>query len=153
MPIVGCKICTNKFYIKPSHQKLGWGKYCSIKCRSKSQFNGKNIKCFVCKRVIYRSVTGLKRSKSKKYFCSKSCQTKWRNSVFIEDKSLKWKNGIRVYRNLMERRNLLNYCSICGIDDKRILIIHHIDRNRSNNAVENLKCLCHNCHYIEHHYT
>jgi len=33
------------------------------------------------------------------------------------------------------------------------LIVHHIDKNRNNNGIENLIWLCQNCHYLVHHYT
>jgi len=152
MPIVKCKLCKTEFYIKPSHQKLGWGKYCSISCRSKSQFSGKLVKCFVCKKEIYRQNNKIVRSKSKKYFCTKKCQTLWRNSIYVEDRSPNWINGNKSYREIMSRRNLLSRCLLCSIEEKRILIIHHLDKNRTNNLTENLRCLCHNCHFLVHHY-
>ena len=151
MPIVTCKICSKSFYAKPSHLKLGWGKYCSNACRSKSQLNGKYVKCFVCSKQIYRSNSSLVHSKSQKYFCSKKCQTLWRNSIYIEDRSPNWINGISSYRDIMSRKSLINECKVCGIKDKRILIIHHIDHNRKNNDVSNLVCLCLNCHFLVHH--
>lgn len=33
---------------------------------------------------------------------------------------------------------------------RNILVVHHKDRNRLNNAVENLEILCLNCHAEEH---
>lgn len=41
-------------------------------------------------------------------------------------------------------------CALCGFSDERALEVHHIDNNRSNNKLENLKVLCSNCHKIEH---
>jgi len=153
MPIVKCRICQKEFYIKPSHQKLGWGKYCSTECRSKSQFNGKEVVCYICSKKIYRSNEDLNRSRSGKYFCTKKCQTLWRNSIYIEDRNLNWTNGSKSYREIMSRRDLLSMCLICGNKEKRILVIHHLDKNRTNNLVSNLKCLCHNCHFLVHHYS
>ncbi|OGD20065.1 MAG: hypothetical protein A2W03_00090 [Candidatus Aminicenantes bacterium RBG_16_63_16] len=40
-----------------------------------------------------------------------------------------------------------NSCANCGIKGKENLSIHHIDRDRTNNAYENLIVLCHNCHH------
>lgn len=151
MPIVQCKICSKDFYIKPSHQKLGWGKYCSIHCRSVAQFNGKKVKCFVCNNEIYRSDEQLRNSKSGKYFCSKKCQTLWRNSIYIEDRGANWINGISSYRKMMQRRDLIDNCIICNISDRRILVIHHKDHNRKNNNISNLVCVCLNCHFLIHH--
>lgn len=100
MPLVKCLLRGAKFYVKPSHQLLGWDKYCSIKCRSKSQFKGKFLKCYICKKDIYRSPKSLLRSKSKNFFCTKSCQTIWRNGKYVDKNSKNWKNGESSYRNI-----------------------------------------------------
>jgi len=41
-------------------------------------------------------------------------------------------------------------CENCGIEDKRVLIGHHKDRNRDNNIEQNIKTLCYNCHKLIH---
>ncbi|MBU4162493.1 HNH endonuclease, partial [Patescibacteria group bacterium] len=38
----------------------------------------------------------------------------------------------------------------CGISDKRVLVVHHIDGNRKSNSIKNLERLCCNCHAIAH---
>ncbi|MBI1863746.1 HNH endonuclease [Candidatus Woesebacteria bacterium] len=42
-------------------------------------------------------------------------------------------------------------CVVCGLEDERILNVHHIDRNRQNNKLSNLVWVCMNCHYLIHH--
>ena len=42
-------------------------------------------------------------------------------------------------------------CECCGFLDKRILIVHHIDRDTTNNTKDNLELLCPNCHALEHY--
>lgn len=37
-------------------------------------------------------------------------------------------------------------CAICGIRGTKILTIHHIDGEHSNNVYDNTIILCHNCH-------
>ncbi len=81
-----CNTCENKFYAKPSHVKRGWGKYCSRKCHHQGMRVGKIVQCFTCNKDIHRNSNRIKRSKSKKYFCSKSCQTKWRNVQYVGSK-------------------------------------------------------------------
>jgi 5-methylcytosine-specific restriction endonuclease McrA len=45
-------------------------------------------------------------------------------------------------------------CAGCGYDKiPEILEVHHKDRNRNNNAKENLEVLCPNCHCEEHYLT
>lgn len=41
-------------------------------------------------------------------------------------------------------------CSICGYDTYEAIVIHHIDRNRDNNATHNLIPVCRNCHQLIH---
>lgn len=43
-------------------------------------------------------------------------------------------------------------CSRCSYDKlSNILQVHHKDRNRSNNELDNLEILCPNCHMEEHY--
>jgi hypothetical protein len=150
MPNVECKICKNAFYIKPSHLARGWGKYCSKACQSKGQLTGKYVLCAICSKEIWKMQKELRHSKSKNYFCSKSCQTTWRNSVYVGTKHPGWINGINAYRKIMTRNNIPAICTHCEITDVRVLIVHHIDHNRTNNALSNLMWLCRNCHYLIH---
>lgn len=152
VPMVSnCQICSKSLVVKPSHAKLGWGKYCSISCRTKSQLRGKQVPCYLCGRSIYRSLRMIQRSKSGNHFCSKSCQTLWRNSLYSGENHVNWINGISAYRKLLQRSGRKEFCQLCGITEKRILSAHHIDHKRSNNKVENLTWLCFNCHYLVHH--
>lgn len=151
MAIVRCKICSKEFYIKPNHLQKGWGKYCSISCRSKAQLKGKLVKCFICNKEIYRSPKNLTKSISGKYFCSKSCQTLWRNSQYIGDKSRNWKNGEQSYRNILKRSGKKPICSLCNMNNEKVLVVHHIDHIRTNNNIDNLTWVCLNCHYLIHH--
>ncbi|PIS14517.1 hypothetical protein COT64_02230 [Candidatus Shapirobacteria bacterium CG09_land_8_20_14_0_10_39_12] len=152
MPFIKCQICSKKFYVKPSHQELGWGKYCSTKCRSTAQLRGKKVKCFTCGKKIYRSPKLLSRSKSKKYFCCKSCQTLWRNKQYIKEQNINWINGKKSYRNILIRNTIKPVCELCKITDERVLVAHHIDHDRENNNLKNLVWLCLNCHYLVHNF-
>ena len=148
-----CRICGIDFYVKPSHLQRGWGKYCSKKCQRKSQFTGEDIECYMCKKEIYRTPKDVQRSKSGKFFCDKTCQTRWRNSlVFIGERHANWAGGRASYRARMQKTAIPQKCCLCLIKDKRILAVHHLDHNRSNNVIENLIWLCHNCHYLVHHF-
>ena len=154
MPQVQCKICSKGFYAKPNWLKNGWGKYCSRTCKSEGQKNGKFVECFICAKAVYKTQKELRVSKSKKYFCTKTCQTIWRNSIVYVGKShWNWKGGEHVeYRDRLQGSGIRKYCRVCNTDDKRILCVHHLDKNRKNNALENLMWLCHNCHYLVHHH-
>lgn len=54
------------------------------------------------------------------------------------------------YRNIAISAGILTACSRCGCSDAEILEVHHRDRNRQNNQIENLEPLCPNCHKREH---
>lgn len=152
MPVVHCKICRSKFYSKPSWLQYGGGKYCSKTCHYEGLKKGKIVKCFKCGAETYKPPKQLQKSKSKKYFCSKSCQTKWRNSIFIGPDHANWKHGLSTYRAILGRSNIPKFCKLCRSNDKRILAVHHINHNRKDNRIQNLAWLCHNCHFLVHHY-
>lgn len=151
VPNVKCARCGKVFYAKPNWLKIGWGKYCSRNCVFEKQKLGKLVNCFVCNKEVYKSPKALKRSKSGNFFCTKSCQTIWRNGVFVGPNHGNWKGGEKSYRDVLLRAKVSQVCGRCKIHDTRILAVHHLDRNRQNNKVDNLIWLCHNCHYLIHH--
>lgn len=154
MPYVNCKICSSEFYAKPRHLKIGWGKFCSKKCQFQGQRNGTLIGCALCGKLIYRTPKNFRHSKSNSFFCDKSCFATWKNqNLIVGARHANWKHGENAYRNIMKRSRRTQVCSRCEIEDSRVLIVHHIDRNRKNNDLSNLMWLCHNCHFLEHHPT
>ncbi|MFA7252850.1 MAG: HNH endonuclease signature motif containing protein [Candidatus Paceibacterota bacterium] len=150
MPNSKCKKCGKDFYVKPYFIKIGFGKYCSRECHF-SDKNGKLVSCDICGKKTYRMLSKIKRSKSGKFFCDKSCQTKWRNVEFSGQKHTSWKGGDHTYRRILEKNSTLIRCRLCGEKDKRVLVVHHIDKNRKNNKVANLVWLCFNCHSLVHY--
>ena len=146
MPISSCKICRKKFYAKPNWLKRGWGKYCSGKCQFKAQLKGKFMYCNICRKKAWKTPLQLKRSKSEKFFCSKSCQTLWRNREFSGPRHPNWTGGEFAGRRILERANKKVVCTHCNAADKRVLMVHHKDGNRKNNRITNLIWLCQNCH-------
>lgn len=152
MPQAICKKCNRGFYAKPSWILKGHGVYCSNKCRYLGARKGKEVPCFACGKKSYKQPKALTRSQSGKFFCTKSCQTKWRNSVYVREKHANWKGGGASYRHLMHAQNIPPICTLCQNQDVRVLAVHHVDKDRSNNRIENLSWLCHNCHHLVHHY-
>jgi len=156
MPIVSCKIgtCKNQFYAKPNWLRKGWGKYCSRKCQYEGERRGKFVNCFICEKEVYRRPKDLRVSESKKYFCNKACQTIWRNQIFKGPRHGNWKGGRYVeYREVMFRYKIKQVCRVCRSIDKRVLCIHHLDKDRKNNDIKNLVWLCYNCHHLVHRYS
>lgn len=151
MPTVKCRCCSKEFYSKPSWIRKGFGKFCSALCHHESQKNGEIVNCFICKKKTYKTLKALKSSKSRKYFCGKSCQAKWRNTEFIGEKHANWTTGEYAYRSILRRHKIVQVCTLCRTKDVRVLAVHHIDENHYNNDVQNLTWLCHNCHFLVHH--
>lgn len=148
-----CKICGKEFYVKEFHAKKGWGKCCSIKCRSKAQIKGKWVECSNCGKKIWRTPKDFRRSRNKKFFCSVNCHCTWENkNVRYGINAPNWISGKYAYRALLKRANMVERCRRCGNRDKRVLTVHHKDGNRRNNKIENLEWLCRNCHCIIHCY-
>lgn len=153
MPNVKCNLCSKEFYVKPSHLRYGFGKYCSRTCQFEAQRKGKFINCYICSKKSWKAPRQIKHSKSGKFFCSKSCQTIWRNSmVFVGKNHPNWKGGEFTYKYKLRKSGVEKICTMCKSKDERTLAVHHIDRNRKNNELENLIWLCHNCHFLVHHY-
>ncbi len=78
--------------------------------------------------------------------CSHACS----NTYFRSGKNNpNYKNGAGGnYRLLVD----IKECAICKYNEHpEILQVHHIDRNRGNNTIENLEVLCPNCHTWEHY--
>lgn len=151
MAMAKCKICGEEFAIKPSRLKRGQGKFCSRECHHKSMREGKYVRCETCNQEIYRSPQDLRESESNKFFCSKSCQAVWRNKQFSGKQHARWKHGRGVdYRAKLLSSDVIEECVLCENSDKRVLAAHHIDEDRSNNKIENLCWLCHNCHKLVH---
>ena len=151
MPIVKCQMCSKEFYVKPSHQKLGYGKFCSRQCQRLGMRKGKYVKCYICEKETWKMPKGLRGSKSGKYFCSKSCQTIWRNTFFSGPLHPNWIDGAnKDYRKIIKSSSKTKVCVLCGNIDERVLVVHHLDKNRRNNNIENLEWLCANCHQLVH---
>ena len=154
MPTTNCKTCGKEFYAKPSHVQNGLGKYCSKNCSHEGARKGRIVKCSICGREIYKQQKALTKSKSNTFFCGKSCRTIWRNSiVYIGKNHPNWKGGKHVsYKNILTKSTISSICTLCGNNDKRVLAVHHIDKNHRNNDLKNLAWLCHNCHILVHNH-
>jgi DNA-binding CsgD family transcriptional regulator len=56
-----------------------------------------------------------------------------------------------ILRKRVSALGLFVKCEMCDWNEEpKILVCHHMDRNRKNNAIINLLCVCPNCHAILH---
>ncbi len=152
MPLLRkCRTCNKSFRTKPYWVKIGGGIYCSLHCKYQGTRKGKIVKCDTCGEEVYRQKRFIDRTKSGKLFCSKSCQTVWRNQEYSGTKHPNWKHGTSMYRSFLLKSKIEQKCRLCKTQDKRVLAVHHLDKNRQNNKLNNLVWLCHNCHFLVHH--
>jgi len=148
-----CKKCGKEFLAKRNWVLRGSAKYCSTTCQHEGRKTGRTIKCFLCGKEAYKSGKDLKKSKSKKYFCTKKCSLIWHNVDRFGAKHQNWKFGSFAYKPLLKRSGQKEMCLLCSTKDTRVLAVHHIDKNRRNNILKNLAWLCHNCHFLVHHFS
>lgn len=99
------------------------------------------VECNYCHKKFKRLKSQLEKdNKARQVYCSKECGNRHKNSLITQIK-----DGSNYRRNAF-----LNYphkCDICGWDeDERILEVHHLDEDRNNNKIENLRILCPICH-------
>lgn len=141
-PNIRCTVCGRSIYRRPIQLKQTKGKaYCGQACYGISCRNEKP--CVVCGVMMLSSLH--------KKTCSRVCANKHRIGIKYKinrpnDKS----EYFRVLKlRLVEKRG--SKCERCDYCKIEVLQIHHKDRNRRNNKLENLELVCPNCHFEEHH--
>lgn len=155
--IIKCLECKKEKEVRTSEILRGFGKFCSMSCSAKHTHRIKkekrinNCKCSYCNIEFYKSESSKKQSKSGLFFCNRSCKDNaQRLGGLKEIQPPHYNTGVHNYRSIAYRK-YRRICNRCGYKDHpEILQVHHKDRNRNNNKVENLEILCPNCHQIEH---
>ncbi|HEY4490257.1 MAG TPA: HNH endonuclease signature motif containing protein [Candidatus Paceibacterota bacterium] len=140
-PNTKCLICGKEIYKRPSEIKSNNGRvYCSQICYGISCRNEKP--CVVCGKPILARLN--------KKSCSRSCANIHRAG--IKYKINRPRDKVKSYQSLKIRllRERGTKCERCGYAKFEILQIHHKNRNKIDNNLENLELICPNCHYEEH---
>lgn len=139
-PNTTCTVCAKAIYRRPVEIKRG-RVFCSQECYGKSC--RREIPCAICGQLI----PGRKNSKT----CSRACSNKYREGIKYKIGRPRDKAAAThlLKLRLLEKRG--HQCERCGYSKVEILQIHHRDRNRENNTLDNLELVCPNCHYEEHY--
>lgn len=119
-----------------------------------SRIRGNTYTCIECNGEYRRAATVAGK------FCSQKCATINKRNLYIADWLVGNNNGSQASGEMSAwvRNYLLEQagykCIECGwgkpnpVIGKVILTIEHIDGNWRNNAVDNVKVLCYNCHTL-----
>jgi 5-methylcytosine-specific restriction endonuclease McrA len=141
-PNVRCAMCGTFVYRRPAQLlSTGGHAYCTQMCYGLSL--RKEHPCVICKKPILASAN--------KKTCSRGCANINRTGLTYrtgarKDK-VKYQRGLKL--RLLSVRGTA--CERCGYKKYEILNVHHKDRNRSHNTLDNLELLCPNCHAEEHY--
>lgn len=132
-----CLICKKSFHFISCRANVA--KYCSNNCRYIAH-TGKGLTEYTCHHCNLK----FKDSKScKRKYCSRACVNKSNKKI--------WNPAFSTIRKAMLSCGMIKSCNRCGFNENiNILGVHHIDRDRKNNKLDNLEVLCPNCHSIEH---
>jgi len=141
-PNTECVVCNKAIYKRPSQIKSGDRRvFCSRTCYGVSC--RKEIPCIICGKLI---LSGVNRKT-----CSRTCSNKNRAGILykINSPQDKVKSQKVLKLRLFQERG--KQCERCKYTGFKILQIHHKDRNRQNNEMNNLELICPNCHCEEHY--
>lgn len=152
-PPINCFVC-GKVFNPTRWQK---SQFCSHSCGTKHQMAQKpkpatNLKCAYCGKEFYRAPNKQK-AKTNNYFCCKLHKSLAQRldgglpEIMPEHygKSNKYRRIAYIHKGFIK-------CELCGYNEfTKVLEVHHKDRNRKNNKVENLQVLCPTCHRVEHY--
>jgi hypothetical protein len=157
--------CGSIFKALKKEINRGYGKFCNRKCSG--VYNGRvrkeknktlktpNVTCAFCSKDFYKSNSKLTAPKSGLHFCTRKCKDLAQRIGGIKEIQPEH-YGTRTsvlskdYRPIaFEKYEPI--CMKCGYSKHpEILHVHHKDRDRANNSVDNLEILCPTCHDEDH---
>jgi len=147
-----CKQCSREFWAPKHVIDKGHAQFCSLGCHGKSRQCRVTVVCAGCGISFLRAPHTLKkgpRRKHGKFFCARACKDfslvtrkvpeicpphygSAKTPTYYRKKAFRW---------------LGKACQQCGYNhEPKMLDVHHIDGNRSNDALSNFQVLCVWCH-------
>lgn len=144
-----CSVCGTEYTRQKRH--INETNTCSISCTNIVKGTSKLVECAHCNIKFSVKLHRFNSSKSGLFFCCREHKDLAQKYIKeIQPDHYGKGSGINTYRN--KAFELLNHsCNRCGFNaNKAALVVHHKDRDRDNNNIDNLEILCANCHAIEH---
>ena len=153
-----CKHCNNNFSFKSVSEKANHSRWCNKNPNRKettSKFStmndstlGKKIDfqviCDTCKKEFFVCEREKSFPSKSKYFCSRGCA----NSVGGTAKSKKYNTDENASYRTVAWRHHKKICVVCGED--KVVAVHHMNENHSDNSPSNLVPLCPTHHQYMH---
>ncbi len=143
-----CICCGKEFLVRAS-----WADrqvYCSRDCAHKNSQRRIVVTCGYCGKSFEKVSSKLSNSKSGLYFCCREHKDRAQSlkggikEIMPEHYDTgdgKYNYRVRAFKEYEHK------CAVCGwCEDERVLEVHHIDEDRTNNDVINLIILCPICH-------
>jgi len=144
---VACDNCSTTYTRQKRQLKEPYA--CCGNCLSHLTGSRVFVECAHCNAKVSKKRSALANSKSGLYFCNRACKEA-AQSYMVEIMPDHYGTCETNYR----KKALEFYgatCNRCGYDANIAAIeVHHKNRNRSDNNLDNLEVLCANCHSIEH---
>ena len=151
-----CLHCNDIFEAPDREVKRGYGKFCSQSHSSKyfalrRPKIGVEVKCGYCEKVFLKSESRMKKAKHGFYFCCKEHKDLAQRIGGIKEIQPSHFGVVAKKYRISAFRAYEHKCFDCNYDKVTdILVVHHIDEDRTNNSLSNLVILCPNCHAIRH---
>ena len=156
-----CLCCEKEFEAAIREHNRGNAKFCSLSCSSKfthlkqaKELRQPNVCCAQCGKMFYKNKSKQSKSRSGLFFCCRKCKdTAQRIGGIHEIQPSHYGTGTGIYNYRNKAFNAMSpICNRCEYSENIFgLIVHHKNKNREDNSLENLEILCGTCHAIEHH--
>lgn len=156
-----CLNCQKEFNARSQDVNRGFGKFCNSSCASIYNQAHRikpesNVICAFCNTKFYLNESKKRGSKSGLYFCCRAHKDAAQRIGGIKEIMPNHYGTAQANDSAHYRRIVFSVkpkqCERCNYNThEAAIIVHHRDRNRMNDAIENLEVLCANCHAIEHY--
>ena len=140
-----CSVCS-RLYTRQKRQLNQWDT-CSIQCTNVAKGNAILYSCDHCENLFFKSKSKVNASKSGKLFCCRTCKDA-AQSYMLEIQPDHYGSGSDYRKKAFKQ--YAPVCARCDYSNTDALEVHHKDKNRENNSIENLEILCANCHTLTH---